>query len=144
MKDRADKLKNQAKVTKEVLKDPTLTLEEIKNKTWLSIGNIHDKLKNLEKTEIKDDRILWICDKDLEIVTLIQEEIYNRIKQKKDISMWDMIRAADVSTKRYTLFKWDITDKNGWLKLPTITLEQAKAMTEQQRNEERKKIISWQ
>jgi len=33
MKDRADKLKNQAKVTKEVLKDPTLTLEEIKNKT---------------------------------------------------------------------------------------------------------------
>jgi hypothetical protein len=30
--------------------------------------------------------------------------------------MQDLNRAWDVSTKRYTLFKWEATDKDGWAK----------------------------
>jgi hypothetical protein len=37
------------------------------------------------------------------------------------MSTRDIIASADVSAKRYSLFKWDVTDKDWWLKVHTIS-----------------------
>jgi hypothetical protein len=37
------------------------------------------------------------------------------------MSTRDVIASADVSAKRYTIFKWDVTDKDGWLKQQIVT-----------------------
>jgi len=113
---RKDQLKNKAKVLKEVIKDPLATQEEIAERAWISVWNVNDKLKKVEKMVIKDDRILGICDKDLEIVTLAQNKIVEKIKTSPFNSLWDIVRAADASAKRYSLLKWDVTDKDWGLK----------------------------
>jgi hypothetical protein len=91
---------------------------------WLWTAN--RTIQELEQTGTKDDRILWICDKDLEIVTLWQNIILKRLKNKKEL---EKISARDVSwiikenTARYTLFRGDATDNEWWLKIEWITIE---------------------
>lgn len=65
---RKDNLKNKAKITKVILKDPLKTQREIakESKTWL--WTVNRSLKELEHTGTKDPRILGICDTDIEIV----------------------------------------------------------------------------
>ena len=46
---RADKKKSLSAVGKEMLKNPIAKLQDIANATGLSVGNVHDKLKELEK-----------------------------------------------------------------------------------------------
>lgn len=116
--ERKDKKKRLWKVTKELLKNPLLTTREIEKKTWISKSTVANYINNdLDKVGLKDDRILWICDKDLEIVNWTQAEIARRIRdEKEEVTMSDLIKAWDVSAKRYSLFKWDITDNEGWMK----------------------------
>jgi len=115
---RVDRKKSEAKVIKEVLKNPLLSQQEIANRTWLSKWNVNDKLNNLDQITSKDDRILWVCDDDFEIIKLTQSETIRRIREApSEISMSDIIRAWSESTKRYTIFKWEITDDQWWLKL---------------------------
>jgi hypothetical protein len=41
----------------------------------------------------------------------------NKLKTKpEDISNWDIDKWENTATKRYSLFRWDATDPNGWLK----------------------------
>jgi hypothetical protein len=67
----------------------------------------------------KDDRILWICDADLEIIKLWQKIIQDKLNDKKTVKK---MRASEVSqviaenTRRYTLLRWNATDENGWIK----------------------------
>ena len=118
--ERKDKLKNQAKVIKAVLKNPLATQNELVKKTWLSKGTVNKNMQEIDQnwplTE-KDDRILWICDKDFEMINLTIDETKRRIVETpEEVSTSDLIRAGAESTRRYTLFKWDITNEYWWLK----------------------------
>jgi hypothetical protein len=67
----------------------------------------------------KDDRIIWICDKDLEIIKLWQAELERRLKDKKALSKmrsWEISQVIAENTRRYTLLRWNATDENGWIK----------------------------
>jgi hypothetical protein len=77
------------------------------------------------QTVTKDDRILWICDKDLEIITLWQQIIAEKLRDKqyvKKLRPWEISAALAESTRRYTLLKWDATDEQGWLKEVLISV----------------------
>lgn len=113
---RADKLKNQTAIIKEIIKDPMQSQREIADKLWIGKTTVQEHLQEIPKAT-KTDRIEKILDKDLSIVDLALEEIERRIKEEKEkMTTRDMISAADVSAKRYSLLKGTATDKDWWLK----------------------------
>jgi len=102
---------------KQVLTNPLQTQREIAKKEWIWLWTTNRHIKELEQTGTKDDRILWICDKDIEIVELCLKEITDKIKNKtEEIKARDLSAIAKESSARYSIFKWDITDKDWWLK----------------------------
>ena len=116
---RVDKKKNIAKVVKTVLKDPLLTEREIAVKANISNWTAHNIKQELEQIWAKDDRILWVCEKDFEIVTLWQEIIKQRLKDKEEVAKmrtFEIAQTIEKSEKRYMLFKWEATWKDWWLK----------------------------
>jgi len=132
-KTRKDKLKNKAKVIKEILKDPTLTQEDIQKKTWLWLGTVNRNMQELEKNgkNIESKVIDNICWNDRELLNIMAW--VNLIKTKELIKYDEEDQTVDVtglelndlkslnditekSFRRYTLFKWDITDDQGWMK----------------------------
>lgn len=70
-KQRADAKKNKIKVIKSVIKKPLQSIAEIAKETWLSVWNVHDKLKNLEWLKVPS--IQEICAQDIEIVRLANQ-----------------------------------------------------------------------
>lgn len=130
MIERKDKVKNKAKITKEILNDPLKTQREIAKDAWVWLWTVNRTVKELEQTGTKDPRIIGICDTDLDIVTLWQEELLRRLQEAPDkMSTRDIVSTMDTWTKRYTIFKWDITDSEWWMK-NTITEEQRQALIE--------------
>lgn len=125
-KSRVDAQINKGKIARDLLKNPLKTQRQIAQETWLGKTTVQQHLKEMNLT--KDDRILTITKKDIEIVNLWQKELLRRLKDTPKI-MWtrDIVAAMDTSTKRYTIFKWDITDPSGWLKAQ-ITDEQRKKL----------------
>jgi len=119
-KPRGDKIRNRAKIIKEVLNDPTQSQRAIAKKIWIWKTTVKDHLKELPISP-KSDHIEKILEKDLQIVNLATDILINRLElaqsdPESKISTRDIIASADVSAKRYSLFKWDATDPNGWLK----------------------------
>lgn len=118
-RERAESKRNKAKVIKALIKNPLASQREIAKEAWVTVWTVNNKLNQVKQWEIKDDRILWICDADLEIVKLWQQIIKEKLTNKKVV---DKMKAGEVSqviaenTKRYTLFKWDATDKDWGLK----------------------------
>lgn len=116
---RSDKKKNIAKVTKVALIDPLLNQREVAEiaNVWLWTAN--RIIQELEQTGTKDDRIIWITDKDLKIVRLWLDEIERRLSDKKELKK---MRTSEISqvirenTARYTLFRGNATDKDWGLK----------------------------
>lgn len=116
---RADKAQSLAKVMEEKLIDPLASQRDIAERTGLSVGNVNDKLNELEQSEIKDPKILLITNTDLSIVTLGQSEIDRRLKDKEELWKMRTVEISQVikeSTARYSLFKWDATDREWGLK----------------------------
>jgi hypothetical protein len=114
---RKDKQKNIVKITKSVLTNPLQTERELAKEVWVSNWTAHNILKQVEQSWAKDPRILWICDTDLEIVTLGQNEIKKRlINTPSKIGVRDIVSAMESWTKRYTIFRGDLTDKDGAFK----------------------------
>jgi hypothetical protein len=77
------------------------------------------------QTVTKDDRILGICDKDLEIIKKWQEVIAKKLNNPKAVQkmrLWEISTALAESTRRYTLLKWDATDEQGWIKQVLINV----------------------
>ena len=119
VKVRKDAKKNKAKIIKKVLSSPLSTQRQIAKEVWLSKTAVQEHLKELPNAT-KDDRILWICDKDLENVVLWQRELQRRLNDEaKELKTWDIVQIISEWTKRYTIFKWEATDKNWWLTQPT-------------------------
>lgn len=126
LRERTDSKINTAKVAKSVLKNPLQTQVEIAKDAWVSKTTVFNKLAELDKAWQKDSRIQGILDADLEIITLWQGLINDRLKDLKNNKEGaEKISARDVSwiirenTARYSLFKWDATDKDWWLKQVT-------------------------
>jgi hypothetical protein len=116
---RTDKAKNIAKVAKTLLENPLQTEREIADgiDIWKSSVN---RLKNeLGQIGAKDDRIIWITDTDLSILTIGQREIERRLNDKEEIEKMRTVEISQVikeSTARYSLFRWNATDEQGGLK----------------------------
>lgn len=116
---RADKRKSLSKVAKVALKNPLLTEREVAQEANVSNWTAHNMIKELEQTWAKDDRIIWITDKDLKIVRLWLDEIERRLSDREEL---EKMRTSEISqvirenTARYTLFRWTATDENWGLK----------------------------
>ena len=120
MTERKDKIQNKAKVVKEVIKDPTLSQRDIAKKTWLSLGNVNDKINQIEQswTESKImDRVLQNDDTILDLVNKIHlREIQKKYDNDEELTLQDHKLLGDLannSTKRKAIFgKWDKIDPN--------------------------------
>lgn len=127
---RMDRHKNIAKVATAILNNPLQTEREIAKSTWIGKGTAHRAKQELGQIGAKDDRILWICDKDIENVILWQNELKKRLQKQADkLKVNDIVQIMAEWTKRYTIFKWDITDPSGWLK-NVLTTEQLKILAD--------------
>ena len=106
---------NKAKVAKEILKNPLQSQREIAKNAWVTVWTVNNKLNQLKQS--KDDRILWICDTDIQNVVLGQNILQKRMQENPDkLKASDIVQIIAEGTKRYTIFKWDITDDEWWLK----------------------------
>ena len=114
---RSDKAKNKSKVIKDVLNDPLKSQRERAKDLWMWKTTVQWHMKDLKMT--KDDRVLWVCDKDFEIVTIWQELIKQRLLNPKEVEKmrtFEIAQTIEKSEKRYMLFKWEATDKSWWAK----------------------------
>lgn len=115
--DRIDKAINKAKVVWAVLKAPLATQRKIAKEAWVSLWTANTHLNNIEQNWTKSIAIEEIIKRDISIVELAQGILEKRLRDKwDDISTRDIISSADVSAKRYSLFRWGITDIDGGLK----------------------------
>jgi len=113
---RADKKKSLSAVGKEMLKNPIAKLQDIANATGLSVGNVHDKLKELEKEWKKDDRIIQLTDEDFRMMKDIQTEKFWRLSESPEaINNGDLDKWENTAVRRYSLFRWSATNKEWWL-----------------------------
>lgn len=129
---RADKAKNIAKVAKVALKEPLLTRDKIAEKAWVSQGTASNVLKELDETWRKSEDIIQITDTDKKAIELAQRIIIQSLEKHVELSeaswgldLQEALKAswlAKESTARYSLFRWDATDKQGGLKEVTIEI----------------------
>lgn len=115
---RTDKKKKLWKVVKELLNNPLQTIREVSEKTWVSKSTVANYInEDLDKLGQKDEKIILITDKDFELMSLIQEEKFRRMREEKDkINNTDINKWEETATRRYQIFKWDITNKEWGLK----------------------------
>lgn len=123
-KERVDKIKNKAKVIAKVIANPLATEREIAKETWLWNWTIHNHLKELEQNWAKSQAIEKIIEQDAKIVNIAQSILVSRMENTPDkVSTRDLISASDISAKRYSIFKWEATNKEWWLKeIKNITI----------------------
>lgn len=115
---RKDKKKNLEKIAVEIMKDPFLTARELVEKTWLWLWTAHRALKEVERTGTKDDRIINLTETDLHIVRLSQLGILEKLndeKERKKMKAYELAQVSQVSEKRYSTFRWSVTDEQWWL-----------------------------
>lgn len=114
---RIDKAKKVSSVTKELLENPLQTVREVAEKTGVSKSSVASYIQeDLDKLGLKDDRILWLTDKDFELMKQIQEVKFKRLQEDEQINNNDLDKWENTAVKRYSLFRWSATDKDGGLK----------------------------
>lgn len=116
---RADKAKNIAKVAKVALKNPLASQREIADEANVWLWTANRIKQELEQNGTKDERIIWITDKDLSILTIGQREIERRLNDKDEVEKMRTVEISQVikeSTARYSLFRGNATDEQWWLK----------------------------
>jgi len=111
-------MKNKAKIVKEVLKNPLASQRDIAAATGLWKSTVQEHIKELPKS-VKDGRIEWICDTDMENVVLWQNILQKRLQEEPDkLKTVEIVAIIAEWTKRYTIFRWEATDEQWWLKDP--------------------------
>lgn len=117
---RVDKKKKLSSVTKELLTNPLQTVREVAEKTWVSKSSVASYIsEDLDKLGQKDDRIVWLCETDFEIVQIWQKIIKERLQDKEEVAKmrtFEVAQTIEKSEKRYMIFKWPITNPDWWLK----------------------------
>lgn len=121
---RVDKGKNVMKVRDAFLENPLSTEREVAKKTWLSNWTINNLKQELEQIWAKDEKIIHLIDEDFNIMLDIQKEKKRRLKEESEqINNSDIDKWEQTATRRYSLFRWDATDTNWWLKDITNILQ---------------------
>lgn len=110
---RKDKAKNVSIVAREVLANPLLKRDEIADKTWLWAWTVSRALDELDESGRKDPRILWLTDKDFELMQSIQSVKFKRLETPENINDNDLDKWENTAVKRYTIFRGKATD-NEW------------------------------
>ena len=113
---RVDKAKNISKVAKELLENPLQTERELANNLWIWAWTVNRAKQELEQNGAKDDRIIWLTDKDFELMKQIQEVKFKRLQEDEQINNNDLDKWENTAVKRYSLFRWSATDKEWGLK----------------------------
>lgn len=111
---RADLKRNEARVTRAVLRAPTATQAEIARMAWISQTTVNKHIQKIEKKVNKDDRILALCEDDFSIVRLAQGIIKDKLTDPEQVDKMRAIEVSQVardSSARYTLFVGKITDE---------------------------------
>lgn len=118
---RVDKKKNVSNIAKEYLKNPLQTEREVWQTLWINRSTVNRAKEELHEIAPKDERIVWICDDDLIITKLTQKKIIWKLQDEEEkLTMLELVKAWEVSSKRYSLFIWDATDEKWWSKLPDV------------------------
>lgn len=105
-KERTDALINKKAIAKDILINPLKTQRERAEDLWVWKTTVQEHLQELKTT--KDDRIIWITDKDLSIVRLWLDEIERRLRDKEEL---EKMRTSEISqvikenTARYAIFR---------------------------------------
>ncbi len=118
-KARLDKKRNIDKIAAAILANPLATVREIADITGISKSTVAEHIKSDEvgQTAVKDDRIISLTDKDYDILQKIQDIKMSKLTTNpEDISNADIDKRDNTATKRYSLFRWEATWPNGWLK----------------------------
>lgn len=127
MTKRADKKKNIDKVAGALIKDPLASEYKISSETGISQSAVNRAKKEVGKSGlVKDDRIISLTNKDFGILRNVQDELDRRTSDPDIVSKIherDLNTIADSSSKRYSLFRGEATDKDGGTKLSTILQE---------------------
>lgn len=117
---RADKKKNQAKVIKELIKNPSLTERELAKKAWISKTSAHNHKEELGQIWPKGEILARVLENDKEIMDLVAwlnvREFKKISKKEWVIELNDLKIMSDIaekSTKRYAIF-WDKEWKATW------------------------------
>lgn len=98
---------------------PTATQAEIAKEAWVSQKTANKTIQKLQKKELKDDKIVGLCEADFDIVRLAQGIIKDKLTDKKQVDKMRAIEVSQVardSSARYTLFVGKITDEMWGLK----------------------------
>ena len=116
--ERSDKKKNIDKVTASLIKNPLQSQREVAKDVWIGLWTVNRAKEEMEQNgTTKDDRIINLTDKDFELMQKIQKRKFERMDDKEkpvndnDINSWDREAKA-----RFTLFRWEATDKEWWSK----------------------------
>lgn len=116
--ERWDKIRNRAKIIKEIIKDPTQSQRDIAKKTGTSVATVNKNIQELPKVN-KDEHITNVIENDAKIVTLWQKILIQRLwlaeEDPKAVSTRDVISATDLSGKRHMLLQGNVTDDKWWL-----------------------------
>ncbi|PZM87417.1 MAG: hypothetical protein DLD55_01480 [candidate division SR1 bacterium] len=123
---RADSQKNKKAVALAVAKNPTASTRELAKIAGVSKGTVSNKLGELG--QIKDEAILGVCEKDMEIVIKAQKEILRRLDNENEVKRMkttEISSVAEASAKRYSLFRGSATDASGGLNNPMETMSDA-------------------
>ena len=116
-KKRNDRVSNINKVAKVVLANPNMKQAKLAKLAWVSQWTISNTLEELNKLN-KNPQIVQICAKDLEIIQVAQDLALEKLMDKKynkKIRVSEIASLISDNTRRYTLFKWDITNNDWWL-----------------------------
>lgn len=109
---RADRKKNTAKVAKEIINNPLKTEREIASAIGVNHSTVNRIKEELQQTAPKDDRIVWLTEKDFEVQLLVQNETVRRlVNAPTEIRDPDLIRFGEFAMKRYQLLRWDATER---------------------------------
>lgn len=113
---RVDKERNKAKVLWAVLKKPLADQRTIAKDAGVWKWTVCRHLQDLGQNGAKNKAIEEIIAVDAQIVAIAQWVILDRLQNPDKEKTRDIISAADTSAKRYSLFAWDATDNDWWLK----------------------------
>ena len=117
--ERGDKIRNRAKIIKEIIKDPTQSQREIAKKIWIGKSTVAEHMQDLPNTD-KVGHIAKVIENDATIVTLWQKILIQRMQlaeeDPKYLATRDIITATDLSGKRHMLLQGNVTDDKWWLK----------------------------
>lgn len=123
---RVDKRKNYEKVAKERLINPRATVRDIAEKTNIWIWTVSRADKELEQNGTKDERIITLTDKDFDIVKLAQQRIEEKLMDEEEMKktrIGEISTVAKDSAARYTIFRWELTDKEWWGKIELVSFK---------------------